>query len=144
MKLEIALIPKSSWYKGIRTILTNDQVEKLRGQLFAKANNICQICEVHTESLFFTEEYKFDDIYLTQTLVKFIAICEDCHLARHMGLATIKGKYSRAVKHFQKVNDLSINEAKTIISAAFTLWRHRSNYNYYIDLVPIMFMGLDF
>ena len=53
------------------------------------------------------EIFEFDDQKLIQKLTKLVALCPDCHMVKHIGLAEVNGNLKKATKHFMKVNKTS-------------------------------------
>lgn len=118
IKLEIELVPASAFYSNLRSILDKSDWDILRRLVYKKANYKCEICggigkehpvechevwnyndrDFNIELL--TDEEITDTIYnkvvRVQKLSHCQAICPDCHQAKHIGLAQIKGNGERA------------------------------------------------
>ena len=86
MKLGINLIPKSSWYKNLRSEFSKKRWDVLRKECYKKANYICEACggkgdkwpvECH-------EVWDFSKIGI-QKLIRLIALCPLCHKCQHPG-----------------------------------------------------------
>ena len=145
MKLTIELVPSSSWGNNIRAIMTAKQWRALSGMVCDHAYNVCEICgdvgpkhpvECH-------EIWEYNDRKQTQRLTGMIALCPDCHMVKHIGLARIKGKYDEALKHFMKVNKLKKRQAEEYVEEAFNLWRERSKNQWTLDLSLLKRYGID-
>lgn len=134
LKLEIELIPSSAWCNNLRNILPNSSWDKIRKECYQQANYKCEICggkgnkwpvECH-------ERWEFVDG--TINLLGFIALCPSCHEVKHIGLATKRGRFEIAKKHFMKVNKLTSHEADKHITNAFKLFEKRSNEEWIMNL----------
>lgn len=143
--LTIELVPSSSWFNNVRAVLTRKQWDILRAQVYDKAWNVCQICgstgpkhpvECH-------EIWHYDDKKLIQKLEGMIALCPNCHMVKHIGLAHIQDKGERALKHFMKVNKLKKKEAEKAIADAFMKWADRSSKKWKLDISSLKEYGID-
>ncbi len=136
MKLTIELIPRTSFYNNVRSILSKYEWEEIRHKVLRKANNRCEICNdiAENRSLDCHEVWSFDDIKHIQKLEKIIALCTKCHEVKHMGKAQIDGHFGRARNHFMKINNINIFDAHDLIVEAFEIWHKRSNYQWQLDI----------
>jgi hypothetical protein len=145
LRLTIELVPQSCWFSNVRAVVSQSQWDRLRIQVYKQANYICQICggvgpkhpvECH-------EIWHYDDKKLIQTLEGMIALCPNCHMVKHIGLAEIQNKSEQALQHFMKVNGLKKKEAKQHINAAFTKWSERSAKLWKLDISLLERYGID-
>ena len=145
MKLTIELVPASSWFNNVRAVLTRSQWDVLRKQVYSQAWDLCQICggvgpkhpvECH-------EIWHYDDKKLIQKLVGMIALCPDCHMVKHIGLAQVRNKGDKAIKHLMKVNKLSKKEAEKYVKESFEIWAKRSSKNWKLDISILESYGID-
>lgn len=145
MKLTIELVPASSWFNNVRAVLTRSQWDVLRKQVYSQAWDLCQICggvgpkhpvECH-------EIWHYDDKKLIQKLVGMIALCPDCHMVKHIGLAQVQNKGDKAIKHLMKVNKLSKKEAEKYVKESFEIWAKRSSKNWKLDISILESYGID-
>lgn len=145
LKLTIELVPSSSWFNNVRAILTRKQWDILRKQVYTQAWDTCQICggvgskhpvECH-------EIWHYDDNKLIQTLVGMIALCPNCHMVKHFGLAQVRKKDESALLHFMKVNDLKRKEAEKYIEEVFKKWAERSSKTWTLDISSLEEYGID-
>ena len=136
MKLTIDLIPKTTFYSNVRSILPKSTWNKIRQKTLTDANNVCEICGGITgfRGLDCHEIWEFDDINHIQKLIKFIALCNKCHEVKHIGKAQIDGNFNRARKWFKEINNLSELDVRNLIIEAFTTWGERSQYQWQIDI----------
>lgn len=145
IKLSIELVPSSSWFNNVRAILTRAQWDILRKQVYSEAWDVCQICggvgskhpvECH-------EIWNYDDKNLIQKLDGMIALCPDCHMVKHIGLAQIQNKGERALKHLMKVNGFKKKEAEKYIIDSFIKWEERSGKTWILDISYLERYGVD-
>lgn len=99
LKLEIELVPRSSWFQNIRTEVKESEWDRIRYVTYGLANYSCEICgekgskhpvECH-------EVWQYNDVNLIQSLIKFEALCPLCHQVKHIGLTSKLGSYKRAL-----------------------------------------------
>jgi len=127
-KLTIELVPKSAWYKNLRSMVSAARWDEVRNACYHKAKYQCEICggrgPKHPVECHEIWEYDLP----TQTLVGLIALCPDCHEVKHIGLAQKNGRLRQATQHLAKVNNWSVIMAELYVKEAFKLWEKRSNY----------------
>ena len=138
MKLEIELVPESSWYSNMRKEMTVEKWDTLRKQIYRKYNYCCGICG-DTGMMNCHEIWEYDDVAYTQYLRGFIALCTMCHHCKHIGLAGIladEGKldYSDVENHFRRVNGCTQEQMDKAVRDAFEIWDRRSNHSWTINL----------
>lgn len=136
MKLEIELVPKTSFFNNVRHVLTSEQWDILRKECYKKANYRCEICgskgDKHPVECH--EIWEYGDNNHIQKLIGLIALCPRCHEVKHFGYANIMGNSDRALNHFMKVNDVSKEFAVSYIEKIFEIWKLRSKYSWKIDI----------
>ena len=136
IKLTIELVPKTAWYKNVRSEVSKDRWDELRKECYRNANYKCEVCggtgpkwpvECH-------EIWHYDDINKKQTLTGLIALCPDCHTVKHPGLAQIKGKFDVVIDQLMSVNDMEYWEATAYVEQAFNVWEERSQHQWELDI----------
>lgn len=136
MKLTIELVPATSWFSNLRSLLTPEEWNKIRKGCYKHANYKCEICNgvgpAHPVECHETWEY--DEENNVQKLIGLIALCPSCHEVKHIGLAGIKGRHDEAVAHFCKVNNCAKTEAEKYIKDAFEVWNKRSQREWVLDI----------
>jgi hypothetical protein len=134
--LTIELVPKSSWYRNVRSNVSAAAWERLRKVIFSRAGYACEVCggrgpkwpvECH-------EVFAYDDEKHVQKLVRLAALCPACHEVKHIGLAGVRGHEARAVAHLARVNGWSLSDARYYIEGSFELWHRRSLHPWKLDL----------
>lgn len=136
MKLQIELVPSSCFWSNVRSNIKARQWDKIRKQVYQKANFLCEICggkgtkhpvECH-------EVWVYEDITLTQRLSHFQALCPLCHEVKHLGFAGIRGNRERVFNRFKVINGLDENIAVEIKNAVFNQWRIRSQQKWDLNI----------
>lgn len=144
--LTIELVPKTSWFTNLRSILSKENWDKLRKETYQKANYRCGICkgkgnkwpvECH-------EIWDYDDKNKIQKLKGLIALCPNCHMVKHMGFSLIKNKFKQACTHLMHVNKINQIQAEDIINNAFEIWKERSKYEWKLDLSYLETKGINY
>ena len=142
--LTIELIPKTSWYKNVRSNVTKEEWEKLKKITFRRAGYKCEVCggrggrwpvECH-------EIFAYDDEQHIQKLVRLIALCPACHEVKHIGLASVRGRVNSAKSHLAKVNNWSAEDAELYIEGCFEQWHRRSRHQWNLDLSYLRQFGI--
>lgn len=143
--LTIELVPKSSWINNVRSITTSIQWDLIKKSVYSEAWYICQICkdvgpnhpvEAH-------EIWSYDDKTLIQKLEGMIALCPNCHMVKHIGLAQLNNKMDKAIIHFMKVNNINKKTALLHIKYAFESWKQRSTKRWKLDISYLKKYGFD-
>lgn len=145
LKLQIELVPSSSWCFNVRSSITRSQWDLIRKQVYIKANYICEICggkgsrhpvECH-------EVWEYDEINHIQKLSYFQALCPKCYEVKHIGLAILKGFKNRVEKTFCTINNVNFIEYNQIIEAVLDQWKRRSNEKWTLDLTHLKEYGIN-
>jgi hypothetical protein len=142
--LTIELVPKTSWFKNVRSNVSREEWERLRRVTFARAGHRCEVCggrgarwpvECH-------EIFDYDDERRVQRLASLIALCPPCHEVKHIGLAGLRGKGNAAKAHLAKVNGWSVEDAELYIEVCFEVWHRRSLHPWALDLSHLKEFGI--
>jgi len=138
MKLAIELVPSTSWYNNLRSLMSKTEWDKVRKETYAKYEHKCGICKKNSHQFHCHEIWKYDDHNYKQKLVGFISLCTLCHHVKHIGLAGIlaaKGKldYEKVVDHFIEVNKCLRCDFEKHKKQAFVLWKKRSKHKWEVD-----------
>lgn len=136
MKLTIELVPRTAWYTNVRSNVTKSEWDIIRKKCYRLAEYKCEICggkgDKHPVECH--EIWSYDDQGHVQQLTGLIALCPNCHKAKHVGLAQINGEEDIVINQLIKVNGCSKKEAINQIEEAFKLWRVRSQYEWQLDI----------
>jgi hypothetical protein len=139
LKLTIELVPEPCWYNNMRKVLTPDQWDTVRREVYQRYHRICGICGAQNTQLSCHEIWAYDDAQHIQKLTGFIALCELCHHVKHIGYAGIlvsEGKLDMQaiIDHFCRVNSCSKDAFTRHETAAFALWEKRNRFEWVTDL----------
>ena len=145
MKLTLDLVPSSCWYNNVRAVLTKNQWDFVRSQVSDRAYNICEICgDVGPKHAVECHEiWDYNDKILVQKLIGLIALCPNCHMVKHFGLAQMNDKKHIALKHLMKVNKITKKEAEKYIADEFMIWAIRSGKEWKLDINHLKEYGID-
>lgn len=125
-KLTFQLVPSTAWYTNLRSVLPNWSEVSAK----VRSSGECAICGCKTRVLHAHEVWKYNDILHIQSLDKIIPVCEDCHDTMHIGHASIEGRAQEALKHYAKVNGISMDIAEKEMVEAFNVWERRSQHKW--------------
>lgn len=136
LKLQIELVPRSSWWRNLRLLLSRKDWDALRKKIYKKAKFVCEICGKTGEKkrIECHEVWRFNEKDSLQKLVKFQALCPLCHEVKHMGLANIRGYGERAFNRFKRINRITKKEADQICNAVFDRWSIHSRISWKIEI----------
>ena len=130
-KLPLNLIPSTSWWKNVRSKISQSQWDTIRKKVYQKANYTCEICQTKNTRLDCNEVWTYKDN--RQILIRLEAICRQCHLTQHMGYASTIGKQQEAFNHLLKVNGWSGEQGKIYVQKKFAEWEKRSKIEWVLD-----------
>ena len=140
MKLTIELVPSTSWFTNLRSILTAKEWDTTRGACYQRATFLCEICggagSTHPVECHEVWSYKILGKVNVQTLERTIALCPSCHQVKHMGFAMTQGTQAleKAATHFMTVNSFTPDRAEFEIEKAFRVHAQRSKLKWHLDL----------
>ena len=144
MKLNLDLIPSSSFYQNVRKILTKSQWSAISNQVRSEAYDICRICNSSSEPATDCHEVWFyDEHTLTQKLVKLEALCKRCHGVKHYGFSQLRGKEKETLQHMMKVNGITKKQAETAVNKSFQVWEQRSQKQWKLDISLLSEYNID-
>lgn len=135
MRLNIELIPATSFFTNVRSLVTQAEWDVIRKKCYKEAGYQCEICqgkgpkwpvECH-------EIWNYDEDTEIQKLKGLIALCPACHEVKHFGLAQVRGRHEQAKKHLMKINECTETVAHGIIKHAFARWRQRNCIDWKLD-----------
>ena len=129
-KLKIDLVPSTAWYSNLRSKISRSEWDKIRKQSYIDANHKCAICSADGK-LNCHEIWEYDDEKHIQLLKGFIALCDNCHMIKHIGFAGIQASkglldMDKLVEHFMKVNGCDRRSFEEHHKKCFEVWRERS------------------
>ena len=126
--LKIELVPSSSFYVSLRSVLRPQQWRKISTGVRKKANGICAVCKkrVGLKNLEAHEVWAYDEKTGVRSLEKIIPVCGDCHEAIHIGKAEIEGRLREAALHYMQVNHCSVETFRKDFDSSYRIWQKRS------------------
>lgn len=138
MKLEIELVPSTAWYSNLRNKVSKEEWDKIRKKSYFDANHKCSICGADGK-LNCHEIWEYNDKEHIQKLNGFIAICDNCHMIKHIGFANIQANkglldMKKLIEHFMKVNNVDKKIFDEHYEKSFQMWKERSNDKWKTDL----------
>ena len=136
MKLELHLIPKTSYYINLRNYLGSGW-KVISDSIRAKNDFTCQYCNLKKDpkNIHLHEVWEFSKETSVQKLVKFECICSTCHSIHHWGLSMIQGKNMPFLsKYACKINNCSIFEWNSYVEECFEEWKKRSEISWKVDV----------
>lgn len=138
MKLEIELIPRTTFFTNVRSIFP-ERWSKIRKACYSAANNRCEICDGVGESwpVECHEVWHYDFKNKIQKLVRLIALCPACHEVKHFGLANLKGRTAQAKAHLMLINGITEEQADVYIAQAFAEWHLKNKVQWKLDVTAI-------
>lgn len=139
MKLEIELIPKTTHFTNVRSMVPAEQWDVLRKNCYTQAGHRCEICGGKGEKwpVECHEVWDYNFKTKTQKLIRLIALCPSCHEVKHMGLAQVRGRREIAKYHLMRVNQISNDDAEQAIEHAFEDWHEKNQINWKLDISHI-------
>ena len=146
LKLQIEMVPLSSWGKSLRNSIPRSRWDKLRKEVHQKNGLKCEICG-SSEKLNCHEHWEFDETTSTQTLTGLGTVCNMCHHVAHFGRSkqlAAEGHLDiqAVVNHFLKVNNCGLPIFSKHEKEALTIFAQRSQIDWrvdfgtYSDLIP--------
>lgn len=142
-RLVVEMVPRTCFFSNLRSNLRPKDWQKLRLMSIEKAGGRCEICgstnrgrglECHEIWLYDTETY-------TQRLTGLVALCRDCHRAKHMALARHMGWEDDARRHLMRINRWTHRQLDSYLEEAFALFEERSQVAWKLDIAWLE--GLD-
>ncbi len=134
--LIIEMVPRTCFFSNLRSNLSKKDWEKLRQWRIHEANGRCEICGSlnYGRSLECHEIWRYDEDTRTQVLDGLVALCRECHRAKHMALAREMGWEDAARRHLMRINRWTAYEVDIHISRAFEIFEYRSQFQWKLDI----------
>ena len=132
MKLELHLIPQTSFYSNLRNKIGRTEWDKLSRKIRSERNFTCELCG-STNKTHLHEVWEFKKNI--QKLVRFECVCQTCHAVHHWGLSEVQGRnMDFLTKHACKVNDCTLNQWHAHLNESFRTWTKRSEKQWKVDV----------
>jgi len=137
-KLTIELVPSTSFYNNVRSILPTSQWDKLRKASYAKAKFKCEICKASGLDQGYRHALECHEIWVYkdghQILEGLISLCPKCHQIKHIGRTIAIGKKTEAYNHIAKVNKWDMETVEKYVGMSFQEHKERSKIKWQINL----------
>lgn len=130
--IHINLIPSNMWKLNLRKILGPQQWVVLSNRIREQQHWTCQACgismfELKAKKWFHTHEmWSFDETTVQVSLASLVCLCAHCHLATHIGFASINNNHPKAIAHLCKVNHWATSDVNYYLEACFEQWSRQS------------------
>jgi len=140
MKLNIELVPQTTWCVNLRSLLRKKDWDFLRRRQYQLAGHVCEICGDTSRNqgcsydLECHEQWHYDDETHRQVLVGLVGLCKHCHEVIHFGQTELRGRGQQAIQHLLKVNHCSYEDALDLIKDAQRKWIERSSHLWEVDV----------
>jgi hypothetical protein len=137
LKLQIEMVPLSSWGSSLRNSIPRTRWDKLRKEVHERNGGKCQICG-SVERLSCHEHWEFDEASKVQRLIGLGTICGMCHHVAHIGRSkqlAAQGHLDLAavVNHFLSVNGCEMKTFQAHEKEALKTFTRRSNVQWQVD-----------
>jgi len=140
--LYIDMIPKTSYFKNVRSIFTDTDWNLIRHHIYERTNYRCECCGIKRfKFLEAHERWIFDFETKSQKLIRIIALCRMCHYATHYGHSKKTKEIKKIHEHLKKVKKINDEELKNHINEAYKIWDERNKINWNIDISIITNSG---
>ena len=128
------LIPRTSFFKNLRSMLSRKAWDEIRFKCYQDAGHCCEICHVKPKKLDCHEIWEYDSEKGQQRLVGVVALCSACHEVKHIGLAQMRGRAKDAMDHMMKVNNIDLETCCKLVDKAFEEWQIRNQQEWTLDV----------
>jgi|ERR1035437_13731 hypothetical protein len=144
-RLTIELVPSTSWFSNVRSVVKRSEWDKIRKEVYAKAFGKCEVCELVPPKgkLHAHEVWNYDLGSKIQKLEKMVALCADCHEVKHFGFAATQNRGELALGHLGKINNWSRDYCQQYVEQAFKQWEERSLFLWKLDLRHLEQYGIN-
>lgn len=142
--LTVELVPLSCWASNARTLVEPADWEKCKRFVRDRSGDRCEICggvgskwpvECH-------EVWRYDLPTETQVLDGLVALCPNCHGAKHFGFSESQGRGGLIMAHISRVNGWEPERTVDYLQECFDLWRQRSLVEWALDLSFLETLGI--
>lgn len=137
-KLTIELVPSTSFYNNVRSILPTKEWDRLRKESYEKAKFKCEICKESGLGQGFKHALECHEIWEyregNQILTGLISLCPKCHQAKHIGRTIAIGKGKDIFNHIAKVNKWDLKIVEAYVGASFQEHKERSKIKWDVNI----------
>lgn len=133
-KLYIDMIPKTTYFKNVRSLFSENDWNLIRHHIYSRCDYRCECCnKKKNRYLEAHERWLFDETTQTQKLIRIIALCKLCHSATHYGHSKRTKNMDKINMHIKKINNYNDEELKNHIKESYDIWKSRNNIKWNLD-----------
>jgi hypothetical protein len=141
-ELYVDLIPKTTYYKNVRSIFTKEDWNIIRHHIYKRVNYKCECCGCYRNKyLEAHERWSYNEETKIQKLERIIALCKLCHKSVHYGHS--KKDIIKINEHLKKIKKINDEELKIHIKEAKELRNKRNKINWELDCSIISNSGFE-
>jgi len=141
-KLYIDMIPKTTYFKNVRSLFNDSDWNLIRHHIYERVNYKCECCgKKKMKYLDAHERWEFNEETQTQKLVRIIALCKLCHSATHYGHSKRTKNIEKINNHIKKINNYNDEELQEHINNSYALWKERNKIKWNLDFSILINSG---
>jgi hypothetical protein len=141
-KLYIDMIPKTTYFKNVRSLFNDSDWNLIRHHIYERVNYKCECCgKKKMKYLDAHERWEFNEETQTQKLVRIIALCKLCHSATHYGHSKRTKNIEKINNHIKKINNYNDEELQEHINSSYSLWKERNKIKWNLDFSILINSG---
>ncbi|MGV9205794.1 MAG: HNH endonuclease [Promethearchaeia archaeon] len=134
-KLWADLVPKTSFFKNLRKVLSSQEWDIIRKAVYKKFDYKCSICGKKDTKLEAHENWKYNYEHSIQNLDSIDSLCYMCHRNKHLGHSGIlikKGELNpeKLIAHWAHVNRESPEKFPIYAEKVFELWDLKNEFRW--------------
>ena len=138
LKLKTEIVPKNLWYLNLRKKLSKKEWDRIRKKSYLDAGYKCAICNIKGK-INCHEIWEYNDNDHIQKLNGFTALCDNCHMIKHIGFANLQASrglldMNKLIEHFMKVNNVSKDIFEKHYDESFKIWGERNKHEWKQEL----------
>lgn len=133
-KIEFEMVPENMWQINLRHLLKKSEWDKIRKDVYEKAEGKCKICGKKSKRLEAHEFWEYIEDKKIQKLKEVVALCSICHKTIHIGFANALGLTDKCFKNYCKLNNCTERECIKDYNDAVLNWQKRSKIDWILDL----------
>jgi len=143
-ELYIDMIPKTSYFKNVRSIFKESDWNIIRNYIYERAGYCCECCGIRRNRyLEAHERWVYDYETGNQKLIRIIALCRLCHQATHYGHSKMRKDIDKIHRHIKKVKKIDDDKLNNHIKEAYDIWKDRNKIKWTIDTSIITDSGFE-
>jgi len=133
--LYIDLIPKTSYFKNVRSIFSKEDWNIIRHHIYKRVFNKCECCGCYRNKFLEAHErWSYNEETKIQKLERIIALCKMCHKSVHYGHSKFNNDITKINDHIKKIKKINDEELKEHIKDTKELWKKRNKITWILDL----------